>query len=40
MDVQNIEKQIMELDINSREKLASKFLQSLEELSESEIEKL
>ena len=40
MAVDKVEKQLMELDINSRAKLASKLLKSLEELSEDEIEKL
>ena len=40
MNVQNIEKELMELDIKSRAKLASKLLKSLENLSESEIENL
>ena len=40
MAVQNIEKKLMRLDINSRAKLASKLLTSLEDLSEDEIEKL
>jgi hypothetical protein len=37
---QNIEKKLMKLDVNSRAKLASKLLTSLEDLSEDEIEKL
>lgn len=40
MAVEKIEKQVMGLDINSRAKLVSKLLRSLEDLSESEIEKL
>ena len=40
MAVQNIEKKLMRLDVNSRAKLASKLLTSLEDLSEDEIEKL
>ena len=40
MNVQNIEKELMELDIKSRAILASKLLNSLENLSECEIEKL
>ncbi len=40
MTVQHIEKQLMKLDANSRAKLASKLLSSLDELSEHENEKL
>ena len=40
MTVQHIEKQLMKLDANSRAKLASKLLSSLDELSEEENEKL
>lgn len=40
MTVQNIEKELLGLDLKSRAKLASKLLQSLDDLSESEIEKL
>ena len=40
MTVQNIEKQLMKLDANSRAKLASRLLSSLDNLSEDENEKL
>jgi hypothetical protein len=40
MTVQQIEKQILKLDANSRAKLASKLLSSLDELSDIENEKL
>ncbi len=40
MTVQNIEKQLMKLDANSRAKLATKLLSSLDELSDGENEKL
>lgn len=40
MTVKNIEKKVLELNIKSRAKLANKLLSSLEDLSESEIEKL
>jgi hypothetical protein len=40
MTVQQIEKQVLKLDANSRAKLASKLLTSLDELSEVENEKL
>ena len=40
MTVQNIEKQLMKLDVNSRAKLARKLLTSLDELSDDENEKL
>jgi hypothetical protein len=40
MTVQHIEKQLMKLDPDSRAKLASKLLSSLDELSEEENEKL
>ena len=40
MTVQHIEKQLMKLDANSRAKLASKLLSSIDELSEHENEKL
>lgn len=40
MTVQNIEKQLMKLDAIARAKLAKRLLSSLDELSESEIEKL
>jgi len=40
MTVQQIEKQVLKLDANSRAKLASKLLSSLDELSDVENEKL
>jgi hypothetical protein len=40
MTVKNIEKKLLELNVKSRAKLANKLLSSLEELSETEIEKL
>ncbi len=40
MTVQSIEKQLMKLDANSRAKLASRLLSSLDELSDGENEKL
>jgi hypothetical protein len=40
MTVQQIEKQVLKLDVNSRAKLASKLLSSLEDLSDLENEKL
>jgi hypothetical protein len=40
MTVQRIEKQLMKLDANSRAKLASRLLSSLDELSEEENERL
>jgi len=40
MKVQNIEKQLLKLDAQSRAKLASKLLLSLDELSDAENEKL
>jgi Putative addiction module component len=40
MTIQRIEKEIMKLDSNSRAKLASRLLSSLDELSEDENEKL
>ena len=40
MTVQHIEKQLLKLDANSRAKLASKLLSSLDDLSEDENEKL
>ena len=40
MTVQHIEKQLLKLDANSRAKLASKLLSSLDELSEEENEKI
>jgi len=40
MTVKNIEKKVLELNAKSRAKLANKLLSSLEDLSESEIEKL
>lgn len=40
MTVQQIEKQVLKLDANSRAKLASKLLSSLDELSDAENEKL
>ena len=40
MTVQRIEKQLLKLDANSRAKLASRLLSSLDELSEDENERL
>ncbi len=40
MAVKNIEKEVLELNVKSRAKLANKLLSSLEDLSEIEIEKL
>ena len=40
MTVQNIEKQLMKLDTNSRAKLASILLSSLDDLTDAENEKL
>lgn len=40
MTVKNIEKKVLELNVKSRAKLANKLLSSLEDLSETEIEKL
>ncbi len=40
MTVKNIEKKVLELNVRSRAKLANKLLSSLEDLSETEIEKL
>ena len=40
MTVKNIEKKVLELNAKSRAKLANKLLSSLEDLSETEIEKL
>ena len=40
MTVQQIEKQVLKLDAHSRAKLARKLLSSLDELSETENEKL
>jgi len=40
MTVKNIEKKMLELNVKSRAKLANKLLSSLEDLSETEIEKL
>ncbi|MDP2301819.1 MAG: addiction module protein [Ignavibacteria bacterium] len=40
MTIQHIEKQALKLDVNSRAKLASALLSSLDDLSESENEKL
>ncbi|MDI6766371.1 MAG: addiction module protein [Bacteroidota bacterium] len=40
MTVQQIEKQVLKLDANTRAKLASKLLSSLDELTEVENEKL
>jgi len=40
MTVKNIEKKVLELNAKSRSKLANKLLSSLEDLSETEIEKL
>ena len=40
MTIQNIQKQVLKLDANSRAKLASVLLSSLENLSEAENEKL
>jgi hypothetical protein len=40
MTVQQIEKQVLKLDANSRAKLASKLLSNLDELSDAENEKL
>ncbi|MDP1677096.1 MAG: addiction module protein [Bacteroidota bacterium] len=40
MTVHNIEKELMKLDTGSRAKLASKLLSSLDDLSDSENEKL
>ena len=40
MTVQQIEKQLLKLDANSRAKLASKLLSSLDELSDTENEQL
>jgi len=40
MTVQHIEKQALKLDVNSRARLASALLSSLDDLSESENEKL
>jgi hypothetical protein len=40
MTVQQIEKQVLKLDANSRAKLASKLLSSLDELSDAENENL
>ena len=40
MTVKNIEKKVLELNVKSRAKLANKLLSSLDDLSETEIDKL
>ena len=40
MTVKNIEKKVLELNVKSRAKLANKLLLSLDDLSETEIDKL